>query len=122
MKQSRRVSISTVQIKGVQLPTFGIRTKSDKTTHWQEDQGWELERKSEDHLPAAGGSAEAKQSQENSQGRDKERVGDVGRRLVQVELDFETSLVEEEHCNEHPAKNATWEKKMWSALKVHTAR
>ena len=43
------------------------KNKSDKSKYWQEDQGRELERKSEDDLPAAGGSAEGEESQENSQ-------------------------------------------------------
>ena len=80
------------------------RTKGDNSKCWKKDQGRELEPKPERHLPAACGSADGKQAQDNSERQDTKRVGNVEDRCVRlIELDFETQLVETEHGNEHPA-------------------
>ena len=59
---------------------LGAGPNSDNSKYWQEDQGRKLERKSEDDLPAAGGSAEGEESQENSQSQSQD-IGDVRRWL-----------------------------------------
>ena len=90
------------------------RTKGDNSKCWKEDQGRELEPKPERHFPAACGFADSEQAQDNSQGQDTERIGNVEDQcLCLVELDFETQLVEAEHGDEHPAKDPTWEKGIW---------
>ena len=84
------------------------RTKGDNSKCWKEDQGRELEPKTQRHFPAACGSADGKQAQDNSKGQDTECVGNVEDRcLCLIELDFETQLVEAEHGNKHPAKDPT---------------